>query len=137
MLIRCSCVAPWRGVPVYATKPGSVWACRALWCVRGVLAWVKPSVFGFADAGAVTTAGVGFHLAGGFPASCVRFIGAEFGGVRVTVVEFASALDVVDDVEGPDRVVWRAGRAENGGDHLSPFPARAVRAAATVALVMI
>ena len=84
-----------------------------------LLAWVKPAVFGFKDAAGVTAAGVCFHLGGGFPASRVRFLGAEFGGIGVTVVKLASALDVVDDVEG----------AEKCGAHLSPFPASALRAA--------
>ena len=87
-----------------------------------VLAWVKPAVFGFEDAGAVTAAGVCFHLAGRFPASRVRFIGTEFGGVRVSIVKFASALDVVDDVEGADFPCWRL-----AGAHLAPFPASTKR----------
>ncbi len=106
-------------------KPGALVGVPGFAVERGVLAWVKASVFGFADAGPVTASGVCFHPARRFPASCVRFLGAEFGGIGVAVVKLANSLDVVDDIEGADRPCWRAGLAEKGYAHLSPFPARA------------
>ena len=103
-----------RALNMYAKSPARVWACRDFrW--RVFLAWVKAAVFSFDDSGAVTTAGVCFHLAGRFPESRVRFIGAQLGGIGIAVVEFTCALDVVDDIEWSDCPSRRSGRAEKGG----------------------